>query len=140
MRFADTNILLYAVSTDPSEQEKAKIALAVLESRHLALSVQVLQEFYVQATRRARTGSLTHDLAVNLIRSFVLRFPVQETTVELVESALRIAKRFDISFWDAAIIEAARACRCEYVLSEDLSDSLDYEGIRVHNPFRPAEH
>lgn len=58
MRFADTNILLYAVSTDPSEQEKAKIALAVLESRHLALSVQVLQEFYVQATRRARTGSL----------------------------------------------------------------------------------
>jgi predicted nucleic acid-binding protein len=51
MRFADTNVLLYAVSTLPAESVKAAQAQAVLASRDLALSVQVLQEFYVQATR-----------------------------------------------------------------------------------------
>jgi predicted nucleic acid-binding protein len=138
MRFADTNILLYAISTDPAEQEKARIALALLESRDLALSVQVLQEFYVQSTWTTREGRITHDQAVNLIRSFVLRFQVQETTVDLMESALKTAKRFGVSYWDAAIIEAARASGCKYVLSEDLSDLQDYNGVRVQNPFRDA--
>ena len=136
MRFADTNILLYSASTDAGEQKKAAIALALLEERDLRVSVQVLQEFYVQATRITRSGALTHEQAANLIRSFILRFPVQEITAEIVESALATAKRFQVSYWDAAIIEAARASGCSIVFSEDLSDGQDYNGIRVLNPFR----
>ena len=136
MRFADTNIFLYAASKDSTEREKTTIALALLDERDLKISAQVLQEFYVQATRVTRYGALTHDQAANLIKSFILRFPVQEITADLVESALKTARRYRLSYWDAAIIEAARAAGCNVVLSEDLNDDQDYSGVRVHNPFR----
>jgi predicted nucleic acid-binding protein len=135
MRFVDTNILLYAASTDPHEHSKSQIALSLLESDDLALSVQVLQEFYVQATRSGKPDRLTHEQASLLIESF-LRFPVQEITVELLQEALASKARFRISYWEAAIIEAARAQGCHTVLSEDLSHGQDYYGVKVVNPFR----
>ena len=67
VRFIDTNILLYAISQDPAEQDKAKSANEILSGRDLALSVQVLQEFYVQATRASRPDPITHRRAVRLI-------------------------------------------------------------------------
>jgi predicted nucleic acid-binding protein len=99
------------------------------------LSVQVLQEFYVQATRPSRTDCIEHQEAVDLIDSW-LRFPVQELTVSLLHSALASKDRYHISYWDAAIIEAARAAGCREVLSEDLQDGHDYAGVLVVNPFR----
>ena len=83
MRFVDTNVLLYAVSTTPSEAAKASVARDILEAEDLALSVQALQEFYVQATRPGRSGRLSHGQAALLVEAW-LRFPVQETTVALV--------------------------------------------------------
>jgi predicted nucleic acid-binding protein len=135
MRFVDTNILLYAASTAPEEQAKSRVALSLLEAEDLALSVQVLQEFYVQATRPGKRDRLTHQQAALLIESF-LRFPVQETTLSLVQSALAAKERFRLSYWDAAIIEAARAQGCDTVLSEDLSHGQNYDGIEVVDPFR----
>ena len=135
MRFADTNVLLYAISRDREEQAKAKRANELLEARDLALSVQVLQEFYVQATRESRDDRLTHQQAAELVESF-MRFPVQETTTRVMLGAMETRQRFGISFWDAAILEAARAIGCEVVLSEDLTDGQDYAGVRVENPFR----
>jgi predicted nucleic acid-binding protein len=135
MRFVDTNILLYAVSTVPEEQQKARVALMILDDEDLALSVQVLQEFYVQAVRTSRPERLSHEQASLLIEAF-LRFPVQETTVELALAAVRSAQRFGISYWDAAIIEAARILGCTVVLTEDLNDGQNYGGVRVENPFR----
>jgi hypothetical protein len=61
VRFADTNILLYAISRDPTEQDKAARANDILTARDVALSVQVLQEFYVQATRASRPDPLSHE-------------------------------------------------------------------------------
>ena len=135
MQFVDTNILLYAISRDSAEQDKAKRANDILAGRDLALSVQVLQEFYVQATRASRTASLTHQQAVRLIESF-RRFPVQDITSGILMAALDTRQRFQLSYWDSAIIEASRAMGCAEVLSEDLSDGQDYAGIRVINPFR----
>ncbi len=135
MRFVDTNVLLYAASTAPEERSKARAALLALESDDLAVSVQVLQEFYVQATRGAKQDRLSHEQAALLIESF-LRFPVQEMTVELLNAALTAKERFGISYWDAAIIEAARAIGCHTILSEDLNHGQDYQGVTVVNPFR----
>ena len=87
MQFIDTNILLYAISQDPAEQGKAKSANEILSGRDLALSVQVLQEFYVQATRASRPDPITHPQAVRLIESF-RRFPVQDMTSAIVMAAL----------------------------------------------------
>ena len=135
MRFVDTNVLLYAISRQGDEQAKARRANEILLSRELGLSVQVLQEFYTQATRESRSDPLTHERAVALVDAF-RRFSVQETTVTLVLAALETKRRFGISYWDAAILEAARALGCEVVLSEDLSDGQDYAGVQVENPFR----
>jgi predicted nucleic acid-binding protein len=135
VRFVDTNILLYAVSRDPMEQDKAARANGVLAARDIALSVQVLQEFYVQATRASRPDPLTHEQATGLLESF-LRFPVLDITTDLMLAAAATRQRFGISYWDASILEAARSLGCEVVLSEDLSDSEDYAGVRVENPFR----
>ena len=135
MRFVDTNILLYAISRDPAEQDKAKRANDILADRDLALSVQVLQEFYVQATRPGRGDAITHEQAVRLIESFC-RFPVQDITREIMIAALNTRQRFQLSYWDAAIIEASRAMGCTQVLSEDLNHGQDYAGVRVTNPFR----
>jgi predicted nucleic acid-binding protein len=135
VRFADTNILLYAISRDAAEQDKAKLANDILAGRELALSVQVLQEFYVQATRASRPDAISHSQAVRLIESF-RRFPVQDLTTGIMMAALRTRQRFQLSYWDAAIIEASRAMGCTEVLSEDLNDGQDYAGVRVTNPFR----
>ncbi len=134
MDFVDTNVLLYAASTVPKERSKAERAREVLARDDLALSVQVLQEFYVQATRSGKTDRLSHEQAMGLVEAF-LRFPVQEITVTVLQAALRARQRFQISYWDAAIIESARAAGCGTVLSEDLSDGQAYDGISVRNPF-----
>src|SRR5215475_10830739 len=102
VRFVDTNVLLYAISRDPAEQEKAKRANEILTDRDLALSVQVLQEFYVQATRASRPDALGHGQAVRLIESF-RRFPVQDLTSGIMMAALGARQRFQVSYWDAAI-------------------------------------
>ena len=134
MRFVDTNVLLYAVSQHPAETDKARRANELLDEGDLALSVQVLQEFYVQATRPTRADPLTHEQAVGLVESF-LRFEVQAVDVPIARAAFATRERFDISYWDAAIIEAARALGCTVVLSEDLGDGQDYSGVVVENPF-----
>lgn len=134
MQFVDTNVLLYAVSRDPDEQPKAQRANEILDGREVALSVQVLQEFYFQATHERRANRLSHEQAVGLVESFRL-FPTQETTVALALDSMQTRQRFQISYWDAAIIEAARELGCEVVLSEDLNDGQDYGGVRVENPF-----
>jgi len=135
VRFVDTNVLLYAVSRDPQERPKAERANAILANGDLGLSVQVLQEFYVQATRVNRPDPLPHEVAAGLVESFT-RFAVQEITTGLVLAATATCRRFEISYWDAAILEAGRALGCGVVLSEDLSDGQDYAGIRVTDPFR----
>lgn len=132
--FVDTNVVLYSVSTDPAEAPKRATAEDIFDRRDLAVSAQVLGEFYVQATRPSRSGSLTHQQATDVVISLG-RYPVQPLTEALVTAALALRDRYQISYWDAAIIEAARAAGCGEVLSEDLSDGQDYDGVRVRNPF-----
>lgn len=134
VRFIDTNVLLYAISRDREERDKAKRANEILTGRDIALSVQVLQEFYVQATLASRQDPLSHDQAVGLVEAF-MRFRVAPIGPELMLAAVVTHQRFGISYWDAAIVEAARALGCDVVLSEDLSDGQDYAGVRVENPF-----
>ena len=134
MRFADTNILLYSISLVPGEARKADMAITLLAASDLCLSVQVLQEFYVQATRPSHPSPLSHRDAAAFIATW-LRFPVQSLTVPVLQAALAAKERWQISYWDAAIIEAARATGCHEVLSEDLHHGQDYGGVRVTNPF-----
>jgi predicted nucleic acid-binding protein len=89
----------------------------------------------VQAIRASRPDAIGHQQAVRLIESF-RRFPVQDLTSGIMMAALQTRQLFQLSYWDAAIIEAARTMSCTQVLSEDLNDGQDYTGVRVTNPFR----
>jgi len=134
MRFVDTNVLLYALTPEPDEAMKSRRAMEILNEPDLALSTQVLQEFYVQATRTRRSQPLAPADATAFIEK-LLRYPIQETTVALLRSALAAKVRWQISYWDAAIVEAARALGCAVLYSEDLHDGQDLGGVRVLNPF-----
>ena len=136
MRLADTNILLYAVSPLPEEAAKQQLANQLLDEGDLALSVQVLQEFYAQATHPSRVWRLGHERAVAFIES-LLDFPVQPVDMAVLQGAFDIRARFGLSYWDCAILSAARLLGCDAVYSEDMSDTQDYDGLRVINPFAP---
>jgi predicted nucleic acid-binding protein len=133
--FLDTNVLLYALSPHPEEAAKRVRADALLDQDGGALSVQVLQEFYVQATRPTRVGRLPHDLAAGLIRAWT-RFRVQEMTLGILDGALEIKATHGFSYWDSAIVAAARALGCRTLYSEDMSHGRQIDGVTIINPFR----
>ena len=134
MRLVDTNVLLYAASILPEEEDKRLRARELLAEPNLAVSVQVLQEFYYQATRVTRPGRLSHDDALRFLQP-VLEMRVQTVTLGVFRNAVSMRRRFGLSYWDAAILAAARALGCDIVYSEDMSAEQDYGGIRVVNPF-----
>lgn len=132
MRFVDTNVVVYAYSVE--DPVKAGIAAEVLRDDDLALSVQVLQEFYAVSTSASRRAGISHSQALAVVET-LRRFPVLPVDDQLVVAAAESSQRLQLSYWDAAILEAARALGCGTVLSEDLSATQDYDGIQVVNPF-----
>ena len=96
MRFVDTNILIYSLDLEPVRPEKTIIAQEILSSTDIVLSVQVLQEFYVQATHVRRPDALSHDIAIRFIEKWQ-RFYIQDNTVAIFQSALRLKECFQIS-------------------------------------------
>jgi len=134
MIFVDTNVLLYAICPGERDRTKAQQAREILRRDDLTFSVQVLQEFYVQATLPTRVQPLSHEEASALI-SLWCRFPVVEMSVALMQSALRFKARHQTSYWDAVILAAADSAGCAELYSEDLNPGQTYDGIRVINPF-----
>lgn len=135
-RFLDTNILLYSISSDPREGIKRDIAIALVDQPNNALSVQVLQEFYVQATRASRPNPLPHATAAGFVQNWIERFPIQDLTVSILESALAIKASGKLVYWDAAIVAAALALGCDELLSEDMQHGRRIGGVTIVNPFR----
>lgn len=131
-RFFDTNILVYA--HDAAEPQKRKTARKLLAA-HLAdqtavLSTQVLQEYFVAATRMG----LPAELAQRQVATYAQADVVQVSS-ELILAAIDLHRLQRISFWDALILRAARAGGCGLLVSEDLQHGQSYEGVRVENPF-----
>lgn len=133
-RFINTDILLYSISRDPKETPKREVAIALLDRDDIALSVQVLQEFYVEVTRGTRRDALPDRFAAMLVQTW-LRFRIQEITLPLMNNALKISATHGLSCWDATIIAAARALGCREVLSEDMPNGREVEGVTINNPF-----
>ena len=134
LRFVDTNVLLYSISRRPADKGKRQRAVEVLSHRDLALSAQVLQEFYVQATRGTRDDAISHAVAVGFIKSWS-RFPVQETSLAIVDAALAIRGRYNFSYWDSVILAAAQALGCSELLTEDMNHGQRIGSVSVINPF-----
>jgi predicted nucleic acid-binding protein len=131
--FVDTNVLLYAASNAPDDAAKRIIARQILAEPDVCFSAQVLQEFYAAAVTKQRL-QMTHDEALAVLQSLA-PFPVLSVSRDLVLAAIETKHRFQISYWDAAIIIAAKQMGCETVYSEDLNARHQYDGVLVVNPF-----
>ena len=132
-RFVDTNVLIYAACTDPEDKIKREQARTLLLNDDLALSTQVPQEFYWQATHTRRVGRISHDARGHILD--LRRFAIVPVTLDVVDRALDLTQRYQIAYWDAAILAAAGLSECDTLLTEDLSDGQVYNGVRVADPF-----
>ena len=134
LHFLDTNVLLYSISRNPDESLKRERAISLLDEDSGALSVQVLQEFYVQATSSSRADAIPHELATGLIEAW-RRFRVQDITMPILTSALQIRKAHGFSYWDSAVVAAARTLGCDRLYTEDLNHGQMVEDLAIINPF-----
>ena len=131
--FVDTNILVYAADEAKPIDRKTRIARELLRQRNLHLSVQVLNEFTVNARSKSKLN--LSPLQEQEWLSRWMLFPVLALTVETFLAAQLIHSRFQISHWDSLILAAARETDSATVYSEDLSHGQDYDGVKVINPF-----
>lgn len=133
--FVDTNILIYA--HDRLAGVKHSIAEDLLKTlwqeKRAVLSTQVLQELCVNARRKA-AKPIEMDELRETIRDF-LGWEIVVNSAEAVLRALETELRYQVSFWDAMILQAAESAGCEVLYSEDLSHGQEYNGVLVVNPF-----
>lgn len=134
--FIDTNVLIYAHdSTAGDKHERARRILEDLwESRTGFLSVQVLQEFFVNVTRKI-PKPLSASEAKEVIAD-LSRWRVHVPGADDVLGAIGVHLKTSISFWDAMFVRSAAEMGCDVLYSEDLNDGQRYAGVLVKNPFR----
>ena len=132
--FVDTNILIYAF--DLTAGKKRDAAAALIErlwiERIGCVSVQVLQEFYVTATKKLSMPSADAAAQIERLGNWMIHRPALNDVL----SAIRMHREKKISFWDAMILHSAISLDCTLVWSEDLSDGQHWNGLAVQNPFQ----
>ena len=134
--FVDTNVFVYLFDRDaPAKRATAR---QILETEgppgRIVLSTQVLQEFYVNVTRKlgkplseSDGASATNDLCA---------FDVVDVDKDMVVRSMALSRTERMSFWDALIVEAARTRGCDRLLTEDLQDGRQFGPLKITNPFR----
>lgn len=133
--FVDTNVLVYNRDlSDKTKQSRAGQWLSHLWlTRTGRLSFQVLHEYYATVTRRL-SHALSPGEARSEIRDFRTWDPIQ-LDFSVLERAWLIESKFGFSFWNSLIVSAAQLAGCEILLTEDLQDGQDLDGLRIVNPF-----
>lgn len=136
LTFVDTNVLVYA--HDTSETRRQPIARALLDelwtSRTGLLSTQILQEFYVVATRKFHPP-MSRRAAREIVALYGI-WPVVQVDVTLILTASELEERHKLSFWDALVVEAARVAGAARLVTEGLQDGRSIGGVRIEDPFR----
>ncbi len=134
--FVDTNVLIYAHDVDAGR--KHEIAAGLLadlwRTRRGVLSTQVLQEFYVNVTRKI-PAPLPRDVARQIASSYGV-WRVETIELEQVLRASELEERHRLAFWDALIVCSARKAGASRLLSEDFAHGQRIDGVLVENPFR----
>ena len=133
--FVDTNVLIYAHDSDSGRKQKvaASHLTELWNSRTGVLSAQVLQEFYVNVTRKI-AAPISRKAAREVVRAYA---PWHSASVrpEDIVRASELEERHRLSFWDALIVVSAKNAGAGLILSEDLNAGQIIDGVRVENPF-----
>jgi predicted nucleic acid-binding protein len=135
LQFVDTNVLLYAHDHSAGQKHirARELVRELWQSGEGCLSVQVLQEFYVNVTRKV-ANPLASEVAARIIADLSV-WQVHCPGVEDVLDAIRLQERYQISFWDAMIIASAIQLGCQMIWSEDLNPGQVYDRVTVASPF-----
>ena len=132
--FLDTNILIYAALGKQDDPRKYEVAKRIVAGERFGLSAQVLAEFYVGVTRKPALSltAIETDRWMNLLG----QFPTVSVDRSLVAAAISYARRFQIHYYDAAIVAAAECVGADVLYTEDLNHGQRYGTVLVQNPFR----
>jgi predicted nucleic acid-binding protein len=133
--FVDTNVLIYAEDLDAEDKHEIARDLVVdLWTRQDGvLSVQVLQEFYVNVTRKLKKP-LNSAKALSIVEEY-LSWKVVENTGALLVEAVKLQQKAQLSFWDSLVVEAAIESGCDRLYSEDMNAGQRFGSVVVVNPF-----
>ncbi|WP_296176833.1 PIN domain-containing protein [uncultured Brevundimonas sp.] len=134
--FLDTNVLLYAALGRAHAGDRLDRAREIVLTEDYCTSGQVLAEFYHNAIRKG-VKPLSPDRAREWVRVIALK-PCQPVTPDVVVAGIDNARRYQLSYWDGAIIAAAEKIGAKVLYSEDLNHGQTYGSVRVENPFLPA--
>lgn len=134
--FLDTNIIVYAAIGTGDDDWKRKLALDLMRPAKFATSGQVLQEFFVTVTRKGKRPLSLSEAAIWIDKLAIL--PLVPTDGTLVKLAIDAVQRYQVSYWDAAIIAAAEMIGAPILYTEDLNHGQAYGSVTAINPFRPA--
>jgi predicted nucleic acid-binding protein len=134
--FVDTNILMYAHDSAAGDKHARAKALVeeLWQNRSGVVSTQVLQELAVNLRRKAKKP--LDAKATREVVSDYLAWQVVVNAGDSILEALELEARYQISFWDALVIQAAQAAGTDVLYSEDLSDGQRYGSVKVKNPFK----
>ena len=135
LQFVDTNILIYAhdISAGQKHERARELMRALWQSGEGCLSIQVLQDFYVDVTQKV-AKPLSAEAAAQAIADLSV-WKVHCPGAEDVLDAIRLQKRYQISFWDAMILASALQLGCQVLWSEDLNPGQVYDRVEVQSPF-----
>lgn len=135
--FVDTNILVYAEDRDAGSKHTIarELVTDLWHSGEGVLSIQVLQEFFVNVTRKVRQP-LAPDNAFTIVEQY-LTWRVVENTGDLLLGGIRLASTLKISFWDALMVQAALVAGCDRLWTEDLNHGQRIGDLVITNPFLP---
>jgi predicted nucleic acid-binding protein len=134
----DTNILIYSEDgSDPVKRDQALDWLSVLWKRGSGrVSRQVLNEFYVNVTRKLRPPMSPSEARAEVRRYEVWQpWPIDHATVE---TAWAIESRYGLHYWDSLIVASAQHMGCRYILSENMAHQQQYGEVTVIDPFRSS--
>jgi predicted nucleic acid-binding protein len=131
--FLDTSILICADDADsPEKRERAQqIVEAALTNGNGVLSTQILQEYFVEATKKLGLPAETVQKKIEVLSIL----PVVVVDVEHITEAIKLHRLYGFSFWDCLVLRCAKAAGCQRLLSEDLQHGRSVEGVTIENPF-----
>lgn len=133
-QFADTNLLIYAYDkSEPGKQERARDWLGTLwRTRMGRVSYQVLSEFYAVCLRKSVADVATARTLVSGLMEWQPAVPGSSQ----MRAAWALQDRYGLSWWDALVVASAKDQKCGYLITEDLQEGQDFDGMVVVNPFR----
>jgi predicted nucleic acid-binding protein len=118
------------------DERKYRLASTLIETKLFGLSGQVLAEFYTNVTNSQKHKDIMPSIEVDQWMTLLGRYPVAPVDEGIVANGIAYSRRYQISYWDGAILAAAERLNAPILYTEDLNHDQTYGSVRVVNPFR----